>query len=212
MKKLKYLEIVLFLIITQSCSELFQTDEYHKLSSEQHFELTSDNEIILSHNDKLDTVIVVGIIKAEYQDELYTGVHCKGPYDYIEFERVYYALKKDTSLIEVIDEIKNPDDYYGYCRTDIPITNACIQFFFGYPKSSGQIKNAPVLTLNGHNYQCSKLLDDLEIRNSFYSTVYQYEIDSIEFKGIGTIDRIYMTKTDGIIKIGIVKNYNWERV
>ena len=206
MEKLKYLKIGLLLIISQSCSELLQTDEYHKLSSEQHFELKSNNEIILSQNEKSDTIINLGILNAEYEDELYTGIHCKGPYDYIEFERIYFSFKSDTSLIDDIEEIKNPKDYYGYCRTDIPSPEECIQFSFGFPKNTGQIKNAPVLTIKGVNYECTSLHENFATTNDNYETVYQFELDSIEFDGFGIIESIYMTKTDGLILIDIVNH------
>ncbi len=212
MKKITYAVLSLLSLSSISCSEILQNDKYHKLSSEQHFNLTNEIETILSHNNELDTLVFIGLIKAQFEDELYTGIHCKGPYDYIEFERIYYALKQDTSFIKEINEIKSPFSYYGYCHASIPKPEECIQFSFGYPKNTGQIINAPVLTLNGRNYFASVYIDTMSIEKVDYTNIYKYQLDSIDFMTIGKIKFIYMTKHLGVIKIEIINNYDWNKI
>ena len=75
MKKIEYFLIGLLLIFLPSCTEHFKKDEYHKLSSEQHFEISNNYEMVLSHNNTFDTLLNLAVIRAEYEEELYTGMH-----------------------------------------------------------------------------------------------------------------------------------------
>ena len=197
-------------IVSLSCSELFQQDEHHELSSKQHFAITNESATILSNNGKRDTLLFIGLIKAQYEVELYMGIHCKGPYDYREFERVYFALKQDTSLIKNKKQIQSSSEYYGYCRHEMPISKECIQFSFGYPKNNSMIKNSPNLTLlEGRNYSCSTFLDSLLVDNVKYIDVYKFKVDSINFRNIGILKNIYMTTKVGIVKIETLNNGDW---
>lgn len=197
-------------IVSLSCSELFQLDQHHKLSPEQHFALPSDIETILSNNGKKDTFLLIGIIKAQYEVELYMGIHCKGPYDYREFERVYFALKQDTSLIKNKKQFQSTREQYGYCSHELPTSDKCIQFSFGYPQNSSTIKNSPNLTLlQGRNYPCTTFLNSLLIDNVKYIDVYKFQVDGINFSNIGILKSIYMTTKNGIVKIETLDNGDW---
>ena len=166
---------------------------------------------ILASNDEYDTLLFIGLIRAQFEEELYTGIHCKGPYDYIEFERIYYALKQDTSLIENKNRIQSPSDFYGYCHIDIPKPEECIQFSFGYPKNEGQIKNAPVLALNSRNYFCTTLLNTMSIDKKEFTEIFKYQLDSVEFRKFSFIKNIYMTRHFGIVRIETVNKGDWDK-
>ena len=205
-----------FLISTSlllfSCSDSSNRDYYHKLSAEQHFDVLAQNEAVFSHNNMVDTMVCIGKIIAQFEEEQYTGIHCKGPYNYLEFERIYYALKKDTADINEISEIRFPNNYYGYCRGTIPSPEACIQFSFGYPRNSGEIENAPVLTLKNMNYSSIQLLDSMEIGDNTFRNVFKYQPNNIDFEGIGTIQNIYVTRQTGVARIETTDNYTWDRI